>query len=89
MVTAVGAASETLEEDVEEDQVAMMQLTNSEHRRLQERGVPQNMIQRIENLFHQPDRMQADGRGGESRWSLDCLRVRLVMALTPWMRCTR
>ena len=78
VVTAVGAASETLEEDVEEDQVAMMQLTNSEHRRLQERGVPQNMIQRIENLFHQPDRMQADGRGGESRWSLDCLRVRLV-----------
>ena len=79
VVTAVGETSwATQEEDKEEDQVAMMQLTNSEHRRLQERGVPQSMILRIENLFHQLDRMQAEGRGGESRWSLDCLRVRLV-----------
>ena len=66
------------DQEEEVDDVTFMQLTNAEHRRLQERGVPENMIRRVEHLFNQMDRMQDQGLGGESRWSVGCLRERLV-----------
>eukprot|EP00439_Symbiodinium_sp_Y106_P006079 s1494_g1.t1 len=52
------------------DEMMLMQLTGSERQRLQEAGVPQAMIQRLENLFEAMDNHQDAGRGPESRWAL-------------------
>ena len=52
------------------DENMLMQLTGAERRRLQEAGVPNNMIQRLENLFEAMDRHQDSDRGPESRWAM-------------------
>ncbi|CAE7231466.1 unnamed protein product [Symbiodinium sp. CCMP2592] len=62
----------------EGEEASFMQLTNAEQRRLEERGVPAQMIRRVEHLFNQLERMQDMGQGPESRWSVGCLRQRLI-----------
>ncbi|CAE7208035.1 unnamed protein product [Symbiodinium sp. CCMP2592] len=60
------------------EETMLMQLTGAERRRLEERGVPANMVQRVENLFQILDRMQEQDQGPEGRWALGCLRHRLI-----------
>ena len=50
--------------------MATMEMTGAERRRLQEVGVPADMIQRLEDIFAALDRHQVSDRGPESRWAI-------------------
>ena len=59
----------------------LMELTNSERARLQENGVPQGQISRIEQLLLSLDDHDSADLGPESRWGLGRLTQRLDEAL--------
>ncbi|CAE7542500.1 unnamed protein product [Symbiodinium sp. CCMP2592] len=63
------------------DEVFMMQLTNSERALLQERGVPNSVVGRIETMLNTMDRQQQEGRGAEGRWALGCFLNRATEGL--------
>ena len=52
------------------DGMATMEMTGAERRRLQEVGVPADMIQRLKDIFAALDRHQVSDRGPESRWAV-------------------
>ncbi|CAE7597168.1 SSB, partial [Symbiodinium sp. CCMP2456] len=54
----------------EDDLLHLMQLTGAERQSLEEQGVPQSQIQRIENLLSQIHTHQEGGTGPEARWAL-------------------
>ena len=66
----VSEARPVVEEDVDSDLMSLMQMTNSERASLQEAGVPETMIQRLEAFLVALSDHQAAERGGEARWAL-------------------
>ena len=58
------------EPEEEDEDVNMMQMTNSERASLQEAGVPEHVLQRIEAFLESLQAHQDAERGGEARWAL-------------------
>ena len=56
--------------DHTDDETVLMQLTGSERARLQEGGVPDHILDRVEHLMQTLDQHQIDGNGPESRWAI-------------------
>ncbi|CAE7621059.1 unnamed protein product [Symbiodinium sp. CCMP2592] len=75
-----------LNDDLIDDEVNMMQLTNSERALLQESGVPAGAIARMETMLETMDRQQQEGRGAEGRWALGCFLDRATDGLEAMER---
>ena len=59
------------------DEMMLMQMTPSERARLQEGGVPNHLIQRLENFLDVLQRHQDEERGPEARWGVARVHRRL------------
>ena len=59
-----------------QDETGFMQLTGAERQRLQENGVPDHVLTRVESLLEALQEHQDNERGPESRWALQRLRLR-------------
>ena len=69
-VSEVGHMERLRDQTPVEDMISMMQLSGHERASLQEAGVPETLIQRLEAFLLTLSDHQAADRGGEARWAL-------------------